>query len=395
MVKAGMDLTSVEAASVFILAGVMTMYLSEFHKLYAESDFVMNYQFLAGRKKKFWRYGSILLTAIFLKILIDLSFGLTYTNYQFTFSLQEFIGIFILVFLLLEGIRYININLDIKYPWENSPAKRLVYQLVSNGIYAIGIIICIRFLAFQFEHFFLNKDLLIFRDEVTILLLAIGLTLLIIFIEFGIYILNRYRYSLAELERFKKENVEFNLEMLKNQVNPHFLFNSLNTLSSLIFQDQESAASFVRQLARVYRYVLENKETKLVKLKNELEILDSYIYLQNIRYGENISFKVSVDEEKRNWQIAPLTLQMLIENAIKHNVVSKGKPLFIDIYTDPYNNIVVKNALQKKKTQTYSSGIGLKNIRSRYAFLIDRKLRVLEGNEYFTVKVPLIENSNH
>jgi sensor histidine kinase YesM len=390
-----MDLTSAEAASIYILVRVMTMYLSEFYKLYAENDFVMNYQFLAGRKKKFWRYGSILLTAIFLKILIDLSFGLTYTHYQFTFSLQELIWIFILVFLLLEGIRYININLDKKYPWENSPAKRLVYQLLSNGIYAIGIIIFIRFLAFQFEHFFLNKNLIIFRDEVTILLLAIGLTLLIIFIEFGIYILNRYRYSLAELERFKKENVEFNLEMLKNQVNPHFLFNSLNTLSSLIFQDQESAASFVRQLARVYRYVLENKETKLVMLKNELEILESYIYLQNIRYGENISFNVSVDEEKRNWQIAPLTLQMLIENAIKHNVVSRGKPLFIDIYTDPYNNIVVKNTLQKKKMQTYSSGIGLKNIRSRYAFLIDRKLRVLEGNEYFTVKVPLIENSIH
>jgi LytS/YehU family sensor histidine kinase len=298
------------------------------------------------------------------------------------------------MYFLLEGVRIINRTLDENYPWERNSGKRFLYQLIADVLYAVAIITAVRFLTIQLKSIFLNGGLVVLKDELTILFLAIGLTGIIIFIEFGVYILNRYRYSLAELERFKKENIEFNLEMLKNQVNPHFLFNSLNTLSSLIFRNQESAASFVRQLARVYRYVLENKETKLVTLHNELEILDSYVFLQSIRYGENISFDVRVINEKKDWYIAPLTLQMLIENAIKHNVISKGNPLQIDIFTDQYNNIVVRNSLQKKGSITYSSGIGLKNIRSRYTFLIDRKIRVLEGNGYFTVKVPLIEKNS-
>lgn len=369
------------------------MYQAEIHKLYRKNESLMNFRFLVERRKVFWRYGSIILAALLLEFLTSLYFGLTYTNYRFKFELPDFLWMLLLMFFLLEGMRYINHILDKEYPWENYPSKRPLFQLLYNGFYAIGIILVVRLMTVQVNWFFLKKNLIVFNDEMMIMIMAAGLTLIIIFVEFGVYLLKRYRYSLAELEKFKKENVEFNLEMLKNQVNPHFLFNSLNTLSSLIFRDQEAAASFVRQLARVYRYVLENKETRLVVLKHELEILDSYIYLQNIRYGDNITFQIAVDDDKKDWHIAPLTLQMLIENAIKHNIISREKPLLIDIHTDEYNNIVVKNTLQKKRNLAYSSGIGLKNIRSRYLFLIDRKLRVLEGSGYFTVKVPLIRNN--
>jgi LytS/YehU family sensor histidine kinase len=298
------------------------------------------------------------------------------------------------MFILIEGIRKINRRLDASLPWERSAGKRLLYQFWLDTIFAILVILIVRLLIIGIQSLLFEEFLIIFKNEMKIIGIFLFLTFIIVFIDFGIFILKKYRNSLAELERFKKENIEFNLEMLKNQVNPHFLFNSLNTLSSLIFTEQKAAAKFVRQLAKVYRYILENKETRMVRLRDELEILESYTYMQQFRFGENITFEFKIDEKKKSWKIVPLSLQMLIENAIKHNVISKKRPLKIEVFTDEYKNVVVKNNLQKKEKVSYSSGIGLKNIRSRYEYLNNRKIRVLEGKDYFIVKIPLVDEKS-
>jgi LytS/YehU family sensor histidine kinase len=217
--------------------------------------------------------------------------------------------------------------------------------------------------------------------------------LISVLIDLGFFLLNKWRFSLAELERFKKENIEFHFEMLKNQVNPHFLFNSLNTLSSLIYANQDTAAKFVRQLARVYRYVLENRDKEVISLKDELTFLQSYIYLINLRFSENLKVEIDIPEKMQQKYVAPMTLQMLIENAIKHNVVSQKKPLTIQIYADMFDHITITNNLQKKEVREYSSNIGLKNISSRYGFITDRKVIVEENPEYFKVRIPLLEKA--
>jgi LytS/YehU family sensor histidine kinase len=191
------------------------------------------------------------------------------------------------------------------------------------------------------------------------------------------------------LERFKKENAEFRFESLRSQLNPHFLFNSLNTLSSLVFENQEKAGIFIRELADVYRYILEFREHELVKVSKELEMVRSYIYLIQLRFDKNLEMAVKIGEKSGERMIAPMTMQMLIENAIKHNVISKKKPLTIRIY-DEENYLVVENNIQKKETKEYSSNVGLKNIQSRYGFLSGDNIEVFEDDQIFKVKIPLI-----
>ncbi len=211
--------------------------------------------------------------------------------------------------------------------------------------------------------------------------------------ELGLSLLYKWRFSLAELERFKIENAEFKFEMLRNQVNPHFLFNSLNTISSLIYENQDIAAEYIRKLSRVYRYVLEQKEKELIKLKTELDFIKAYIYLYELRFTNMLTFEISISDESNDCFIAPMTLQMLIENAVKHNIVSKKKPLTIKISsTDKY--LLVSNNLQKKQIKEYSSELGLKNIKNRYAFISDKEVIVEETNECFSVKIPLIKQKN-
>ncbi len=210
--------------------------------------------------------------------------------------------------------------------------------------------------------------------------------------DLGYFLLNKWRYSLAELERYKKENVEFRFETLINQVNPHFLFNSLNTLSSLVYQNQDTAAKYIRELSKVYRYVLENKENEPVRLQNDLEFLKAYVYLFELRFSNMISFNFEIDEKKLNWYIPPMTIQLLIENAVKHNIISKKKHLQIKIFTEN-DYLCVTNNLQKKAQKPYSSGMGLSNIRSRYAYFSDKEVIITENESEFMVKIPLIKNN--
>ncbi|MEO5562648.1 MAG: histidine kinase [Chitinophagaceae bacterium] len=216
-------------------------------------------------------------------------------------------------------------------------------------------------------------------------------TLTVVAIYEGKYYRNEWKKTVEEKEMLKRESLYAQLDALKTQVNPHFLFNNLNTLVSIIPEDPRRAVDFVQQMSKVYRHILEVKDEQSIYLKEELDVLKAYAFLLKTRFGDNLDITIDVPEEKLKKKIIPLSLQILMENAIKHNIVSGEKPLKIDVFTEN-GRLVVSNNLQKKNQVNESTGIGLDNIRKRYKLLSDRKVEVTENGSNFTVSIPLIEN---
>lgn len=196
-------------------------------------------------------------------------------------------------------------------------------------------------------------------------------------------------HAVAEKAELQRQNVESQLEGLRNQVNPHFLFNSLNTLVYLIPEDPDKAVRFVQQLSKVYRYVLESREARIIPLHDEMEFLHSYIFLLKERFGENLQVELRDLNGDREKAIVPLTLQMLFENAIKHNVISTEKPLRIEVFAEN-GHLVVRNNLQRKNQVMDSTGVGLDNIQTRYRMLTDKEVEIIVSRDYFTVLLPMI-----
>jgi two-component system, LytTR family, sensor kinase len=228
------------------------------------------------------------------------------------------------------------------------------------------------------------QDVLIDSNAASILC-----TFLVIAIYESIYFVNELRKSVEEKELLKRESLQAQLSALKTQVNPHFLFNNLNTLSAVIPDNPGQAIDFVQQLSKVYRHILEVRDEQSIVLKEELEVLEAYAFLLKTRFGENLNISIRVTDENLQQRVVPLSLQILMENAIKHNIVSAAKPLKIDVYAGR-EQLVVSNTLQKKNQLVESTGIGLDNIRNRYRLLSDRKVEVEEGPDSFTVRIPLI-----
>jgi hypothetical protein len=207
----------------------------------------------------------------------------------------------------------------------------------------------------------------------------------------GIYTFSIWKENIQEAEQLKKANLQTQFEGLKNQVNPHFLFNSINTLSSLIHEDKARAEKFIDEMSNVYRYLLRNNEEELVSLSTELKFINSYYHLLKTRYGNAIGMKISIDKSLENYLLPPLTLQLLVENAVKHNNVLKDKPLLIEIYDSKNGWLTVKNNLQKKTTKVDSSKVGLNNIKEKFRLLNQPEVQVTETATDFTVRIPLIE----
>ncbi len=194
----------------------------------------------------------------------------------------------------------------------------------------------------------------------------------------------------TQLLKLQKENLQSQFEVLKQQVNPHFLFNSLNVLTSLIKVDPDLAEAFTEKLSKVYRYVLENKEKDLITLATELDFIKSYAFLLDIRFSGKLFIEINVDEKHTESLVVPMVLQLLVENAVKHNTFSKKNPLYILLTVDNDNNLTVINNLQNRKTQMVSTGVGLVNISKRYSLLTDKEPVFDFTEAHFTARVPLI-----
>jgi two-component system, LytTR family, sensor kinase len=209
-----------------------------------------------------------------------------------------------------------------------------------------------------------------------------------------VYFFEKWKETIKQNEELKNQQIRTQFEVLQNQMSPHFLFNSLNTLTTLIAENQEIAIDFTQNLSEVYRYILQNKERELVSLKEEIEFAESYVYLLKKRFPDNFTCDFRVDKSLETMSIAPMTLQMLIENAIKHNVVSKAHPLHVEVYVDNGKSIIVKNNLQVRQTIEKSTKTGLANIKKRYEYFTERKVDIIVTPQSYMVAVPLIELVN-
>jgi two-component system, LytTR family, sensor kinase len=204
------------------------------------------------------------------------------------------------------------------------------------------------------------------------------------------YVFTKLKESAAEKETMQELSLQTDFDLLKNQVNPHFLFNCFNTLSSLISVDRQKAEQFLNELSKVYRYLLRNNEEGLSTVENEIKFIHSYFQLLQTRHGEAVQLNTDIDKRYYPYLLPSLTLQLLVENVVKHNALSKNKPLVIDIFTTTGNKLVVNNNLQRRTIKAPSNKVGLDNIRARYALLRQYDFQVIENEKNFTVVLPLI-----
>ena len=279
-----------------------------------------------------------------------------------------------------------------KFPGEENNRRRLFITLglslfisiafySSNSIYFSNF--GIRDLTFLECFFFMKK----------VLMSMIVLGYMVIAVYEGLVLFVKWSDSQVKAETYRKEGLEAQFQNLKNQLNPHFMFNSFNTLSTIIEEDPEKASRFVQELSDVYRYVLNSQKSDWVMLEEELAIINSYLFLLRMRHEDNLTVDLRVGQEVRKTFVPPLALQMLIENAIKHNEISTSFPLKIEIYNEG-DYLVVSNPIQERRVVERSTGIGLSNIRNRYDYLTGKNIVVDRESGKFTVKIPLVQLSS-
>ena len=299
-------------------------------------------------------------------------------------NLLLFITSIVLITISWEFFRWVNYSLDDYLPYEKSIPKRIAVQI---GIGVIASLI-IRFLIYEFGEPYLPIQLdRLFLASTWVLYVLTGSVINTIFITR--YFIKRWKESIVLAERLEKEKSQVQFDNLKNQLNPHFLFNALTSLNSLIFENQELASKFLQHLSKVYRYVLQNKDKNFVSLGTELEFIHNYVFLAETRFGKALNVQVSIDEQHRDRAIVPVTLQTLVENALKHNIAEVSRPLMIKVYVED-DYIVVKNNLQKKAIVETSNKMGLDNLKSLYHYLTEKPLIIESLPQEFKVKIPLI-----
>ncbi len=260
----------------------------------------------------------------------------------------------------------------------------LITTLTASAI--ISVIWMIYMRIFQSQYKIAASDLF---DNI---LIAVIINSLSVMIVEAIFFFKKWKSSLLEFEQLQRRNIEIQYAALASQVNPHFLFNSLNALSSLIKADPDKAVVFTREFAKIYRYVLDSKDKLIVLLQEELNFLYSFLYLQKIRYGNSLDYTVEIEGGCLDMYLPPLSLQILVENAIKHNEISEENPLKIEIVAKGACIYVSNNYKPTRKSTRSESGIGLKNLTERYAHYTDILPEFQVENQKYIAKIPLIKD---
>lgn len=295
-----------------------------------------------------------------------------------------------LIFIVFFGliVRLIHLVLDMYYPFERNIAKRIGLQFIITFTVLLAVRLVPYFLfkdeIDSYVHFKITREL-----WVAGIMLNVLMVLSIILSIFGYHFFKRWqqeKYIAAELE---KEKAVVQYENLKNQLNPHFLFNSLSSLNSLIFENPQLASEFLQQLSKVYRYVLENKDKDVVTINTEVKFVTHYAHLLKTRFEGALNVNFNIAEDMGESKIVPVTLQVLLENATKHNITSASAPLNINVYTEK-DYLVVENNLQRKQIIETSNGQGLENLKTLYYFLSDLPVLIEEKEKSFAVKIPLL-----
>ncbi len=290
-----------------------------------------------------------------------------------------------IVFILFFGfiVKWIDAYFDKVFPFERNIVRRIFLQFIVT----LSILFFFRYLSafffLEYIHMHISRELWIVSFVInTFMVLSIILSI------FGYHFFRRWKEQQILAAELGEEKALVQYDNLKNQLNPHFLFNALSALNSLIFENPQLASDFLQQLSKVYRYVLENKDKNVVSLQTEVDFVSHYVKLLETRFGDGLNVVFEIDANASEKAIVPVTIQILVENAVKHNTTSKDSPLVIKIKTEG-DYLAVENNLQKKGAIETSNGQGLENLKNLYRFISDKPVHVIETADSFAVKIPL------
>lgn len=334
----------------------------------------------------------LLLFSWFIPLLTFWMVGPDYLNKPFVFIAATSLNLSIAATCLIT-LDYFTQQIIQRYPDLNQTKKRAGWLLLTFMIITPIFILGGIFLYDYFHLFGYNHNP---RITIQIFILNIGANLLSVGIDETVYSINKWRENALEKEKLQQENLQSRFDSLKSQVNPHFLFNSLNSLSSLIADEPAQAEIFVDEMAKVYRYLLQtNSQGDLTSLTHELKFIESYFHLLKTRYRNGIHLEINIPASFYSYQIPPLTLQILVENAVKHNIIVASRPLHLEITGLDGHFLQVRNNLQRKNTRVASNQIGLSNIMAKYQLLTQSKPVITDHDGFFTVVLPLIVATKH
>lgn len=355
----------------------------------------------SGKNFFYKYYRIIVIPAVFLVYLSSYYFLNPYRNFEEEglLDLDQTFDIFIILLycaILTELTLFVGRKLNYYIRWEQNPVFRAIAQficLIAGNILLNYLFSCLWDYLYPCTALEENELVIIWQSKI----MAAIISLFISAIHTGIFLLNRWRLNSEETAELKIKASKLQeavtrseLESLKMQLDPHFIFNNFSTLTELIYENQDEAASFLENITRVYRYMISNLDKDTITVKEEIEFLNAYFYLLKKRLGEKIDLNIQIDQSCLGLHLPPLTLQLLVENAVKHNMATLASPLTVSVYSD-LKDIIVRNNLQRTAGKSLvSTKIGNKNIEFRYKILCNRMPDFYESNGYYYVRLPLI-----
>jgi len=270
--------------------------------------------------------------------------------------------------------------------WQKRPNTSLLFAVLIAGAYGVGLMLFIMKCMVWLLHYNDQSR----YDYINNAIYSGLFSMLIGLIVTGQEFLKQWKKSTEDNERMKAEVIRTQFEALKNQVNPHFLFNALNTLTAIIPENPDHAVNFVQQLSKVFRYSLQHGQDNTVAISEELKIVNAYIFLNQVRFEDKLQAEVNISADLMDHYVVTHSLLMLVENAIKHNEISNQNPLYLSVTNDG-DWLIVKNSLQLKTIAEPSTSIGLENIRNRYRLISNKQLIVQKDQDFFIVKIPILD----
>jgi len=286
------------------------------------------------------------------------------------------------------GSIVINHLLDRKIKWADQAVLRSILGIIFLVIYSVVAFMIVKYFMYFIVHGDSPEDGWHFAAQSSLFTVIISFNISLIFTAIGFFM--AWKREVVNSEKLKTEMMTYKYESLRNQINPHFLFNSLNVLSDLVYDNQEMAVKFIQQMSDLFRYVLDSRDKELVPLRDELEFMRSFTYLLKTRFENKLIIENDLQANADDF-IVPMTLQLLIENAVKHNEVSEAFPLRISIRRNG-GYLEVENELQPKQVGEDSKKTGLKNIVQQFAFFSDREIEIIPTEKSFRVRVPILKS---
>lgn len=348
----------------------------------------------------------ILLSVVASGVFIYLYFSETSTLPNVAENLDIFLWNILAVNVIGWWLSFLSHKLNAVFSWKSAFAKRYFSGLIISlaGSYLICLLFAWLYLLLPYHTISLKSITSENIDLIYKVIILYGFLLfLYTLIDFAVFSYRQYAYEQIAGIQQTSQRLTLQLSALKKQLSPHFLFNSLNTASSLIYRDEATAEQFIRKLANSYHKILDSVYYNLIPLSKELDIVEAYKYLMEIRYERALKIDINIPEKYLRSSIPPLSLQLLVENAVKHNLINDDKPLYIEIYHDGGDYLTVANNLNNKNyyinlnnaliknPEIKSSGVGLENIKNRYAFFSTKPVHI-EKKECFKVQLPVLKN---